>query len=233
MDASDLDSAPSRAELARLIDHTLLRPDATNGEVDQLCDEAEQYGFCSVCVNAIHVERCAKSLASSGTTVCSVVGFPLSGCGTDAKLAETDFAIASGAREIDMVIPIGTLKSGDRAFVLSDIEVIAARCHENDALLKVILETCLLTEPEKRLACELSIRAGADFLKTSTGFSNGGATVADVRLLREAAGPNLGVKAAGGIGTLPFAMELIRAGATRLGCSRSVELLQSLPNAQG
>lgn len=233
MDAPDFDATPSPAEFARLIDHTLLRPDATFGEIDQLCDEALEYGFFSVCVNAMHVERCSERLAQSATVICSVVGFPLSGCGTDAKLAETGFALASGARELDMVIPVGALKSGDEALVLSDVGAIAARCHESDALLKVILETCLLTEPEKRLAGELAIRAGADFLKTSTGFSSGGATVADVRLLREAAGPVPGVKAAGGIGTVPFALELVRAGASRLGCSRSVQLMQSLASAQG
>ena len=233
MNALDPHAEPSPTEFARLIDHTLLRPEATRDEVDQLCDEAKQYDFFSVCVHAIHVERSAARLAGSTTTVCSVVGFPLSGGGTAAKLTETDFALASGAREIDMVIPIGALKSGDHQQVLADVEALATRCHQHDALLKVILETCLLTEPEKQLACELSIRAGADFLKTSTGFSSGGATVRDVQLLRAAAGPKLGVKAAGGIGTIQFATELIRAGATRLGCSRSVDLMRSLEKAQG
>ena len=214
------------AELASSIDHTLLRADATPLEIDSLCREAREHGFFSVCVNAVYVEECARLLASSETRVCSVVGFPLAGCGTEAKCSETRFALERGALEIDMVIQLGALKAGDRRAVSRDIQAVAELCDDADALLKVILETCLLSNDQKRLACELALDAGADFLKTSTGFSTGGATVEDVRLLREMAGPDRGVKAAGGIATLGFAEELLCAGASRLGCSRSVQLVR-------
>ncbi|MFT5286596.1 MAG: deoxyribose-phosphate aldolase [Planctomycetota bacterium] len=213
---------------AGLIDHTLLRPDASIDEIETLCAEAAEYGFFSVCVNAVYVERAVNLLADKRALVCSVVGFPLAGCGTPAKAVEAQFALDRGAREIDMVINLGALKSGADELVVSDVEAVAKLCHASGAQLKVILETCLLDQDQKRRACQLALAGGADFLKTSTGFAHAGANVEDVSLLRDMAGSQRGVKASGGIGTLAFANELVEAGASRLGCSRSVQLMQTL-----
>jgi deoxyribose-phosphate aldolase len=212
-------------ELARKIDHTLLRPEATASEIDVLCDEARLHGFAAVCVHGIWVRRCAERLAGTEVAVCAVAGFPLGGMATAAKSFEALRAIQDGAREIDMVLAIGALKSGEDRLVRDDVAAAADACRAGGTLLKVILETALLTDAEKVRACELAKAAGADFVKTSTGFSKGGATVADVALLRRTVGPELGVKASGGIRDTKTALEMIRAGATRIGTSSSVAIV--------
>jgi len=211
------------AQVARFIDHTLLKPDAQTRAFDTLCAEAMQHGFFSVCVNSCRVAYVAKKLAGSGVHVCSVVGFPLGAMTTASKVFETKEAIRDGADEIDMVINIGWLKSGDRQAVEADIR--AVRGAAAKAVLKVIIETVLLSNEEKVLACELAKKAGADFVKTSTGFLGGGATVEDVRLMRAAVGPDLGVKASGGVKTYADAVAMIQAGATRIGTSSGVAIL--------
>jgi deoxyribose-phosphate aldolase len=213
-------------ELARFIDHTLLRPDATAAEIDKLCDEALRHRFAAVCVNGGWVKRCAEILAGSGVAVCSVVGFPLGAMASEVKSYEARRAIEDGACEIDMVLNVGALKSGDSEFVRRDIAGVADVCHRLGARLKVILETALLEESEKIRACELAKLAGADFVKTSTGFSKGGATLEDVALMRRVVGPTMGVKAAGGVRDEKDANALLAAGATRLGASASVAIVQ-------
>lgn len=213
-------------ELARYMDHTLLKPDATAAAIDRVTDEAKRYGTASVCVNPCWVPRVATALDGTETATCTVVGFPLGATTTAAKVAETLDAIEKGADEIDMVINIGMLKGGEADAVRADIKEVADACHEHGKLLKVIIETCLLTDDEKRLACTLSVEAGADFVKTSTGFSTAGATAYDVRLMRETVGENVGVKAAGGIHNLAEAYSMIEAGATRLGVSAAVAILE-------
>lgn len=222
--------ASSASDLALLIDHTILKPDATQAQVRQFCDEAKAHGFRSVCVNSIHVPLVAEQLRGSDVRVCAVVGFPLGAMPSRVKAVETAEAVAAGAQEIDMVIPVGTLKDGRRDVVLSDIAAVRAAC--KDQVLKVIIETCLLTDAEKRLACELSVQAGADFVKTSTGFSTGGATIDDVALMRSVVGPSLGVKASGGVRTLEAAHAMIAAGANRIGTSSGIALVtQAAPVA--
>jgi deoxyribose-phosphate aldolase len=213
------------AEIARYIDHTLLKSDATPDAVVKLCAEAAEGGFASVCVNSSHVALCAERLQGSRTAVCSVVGFPLGAALTDAKVAEARLAMDAGATEIDMVIAVGYLKAGRVDRVCDDIAAVAAACHARGVLLKVIIETCLLTDVEKTAACLAIVEAGADFCKTSTGFSTAGATVHDVALMRHVVGPNLGVKAAGGVRTYADAMAMISAGATRIGASSSLQIL--------
>jgi deoxyribose-phosphate aldolase len=213
-------------DLARYIDHTLLKADATYEEIDRLCAEARQHGFASVCVNPVHVRRCAESLRGSPVLVCAVVGFPLGATLPDEKAYEARRCLAEGAREIDMVINVGALKSGDDALVRRDIEGVVAACHEAGAATKVILETCLLSEEEKVRACRLAKEAGADFVKTSTGFASGGATPEDVELMRRVVGPGVGVKAAGGVRDLETAMKMIRSGATRIGASAGVRIVR-------
>lgn len=215
------------ASLAALIDHTILRPDATAEEIRQVCAEARQYGFASVCVNPARVALAAAELRGSGVKVCSVVGFPLGATPTEAKLDEAGSAIREGAREIDMVIHIGALKERDYRAVKSDIQSVAQLCHAGGALLKVIIETCLLDDAEKVAACALAKLAGADFVKTSTGFSKAGATAADVALMRRVAGPEMGVKAAGGIRTLADLRAMVAAGASRIGASASVKIMEA------
>jgi deoxyribose-phosphate aldolase len=212
-----------RATLARFFDHTILKPDATVADVERICDEALAHEFFAVCVNGAHVPRVARRLGGSRVATCSVIGFPLGAMSTVAKVAETEAAIASGAREIDMVLPIGALKEGDDRFVESDIAAVKRACGE--VLLKVIFENCLLTEVEIDRACALAMAAGADFVKTSTGFGISGAKVADVARMRRAVGEGLGVKASGGIRTLEGALAMIAAGATRLGASAGVTIL--------
>jgi deoxyribose-phosphate aldolase len=219
--------------LARYIDHTLLRPDATAAEVDTLCDEALQHRFASVCVNGSWVKRCSEILAGSGVAVCSVVGFPLGAMATEVKAYEARRAIEDGACEIDMVMNIGAHKSGDEEFVLRDIKAVAGVCHTLGARLKVILETALLEESEKVRACELARMAGADFVKTSSGFAKGGATVADVALMRRVVGPTMGIKAAGGVRDAKDARAMIEAGATRLGASASVDIVRGGQRGSG
>ena len=212
-------------DLARFIDHTLLRPDATANDVDALCDEARTYEFAAVCVNPTWVRRCAQRLRGSGVKVASVVGFPFGASTTEVKALEARRAIRDGAREIDMVINVGALKSGDQELVRRDIEKVADACREAGAVCKVIIETALLGDEEKVVASHLAKLAKADFVKTSTGYGPGGATAHDVLLMRETVGPKLGVKASGGIRSAEDAREMIAAGATRIGASASVEIV--------
>lgn len=212
-------------DLARFIDHTLLRPDATADDIDALCDEARTFGFAAVCVNPTWVRRCAQRLRGSGVTVASVVGFPFGATTTEVKALETRRAIRDGAREIDMVINVGALKSGDHELVRRDIEKVADACREAGAIAKVIIETAYLTDEEKVVSSHLAKVARADFVKTSTGYGPGGATAHDVLLMRETVGPKLGVKASGGIRTAEDVREMIAAGATRIGASASVQIV--------
>jgi deoxyribose-phosphate aldolase len=216
----------SATELAQFIDHTLLRPDATRQQIERLCAEARQYHFASVCVNPTWVSMCATLLAGSDVDVCTVVGFPLGATLSSVKAFEAEQAIRLGATEIDMVINMGALKSGKEDLVRADIRAVADPCHASNALLKVIIETALLTNEEKARACRLAQEAGADFVKTSTGFGPGGATVEDVALMRGSVGPDLGVKAAGGIRSLSNALAMIKAGATRIGASSGIQIVQ-------
>lgn len=209
--------------LEKYIDHTLLKADATEAQIRALCEEARQYGFASVCVNTCYVPLVAKLLSGTEVKVCCVVGFPLGAMATAAKAFETTAAVASGAEEVDMVINVGALKSGAHDQVRQDIAAVVAAA--GDALVKVILETCLLTDEEKRVACLLSKEAGAHFVKTSTGFSTGGATASDVALMRQTVGPDMGVKASGGIRTLQDALTMIHAGASRVGVSSGVKIM--------
>jgi len=218
-----------RSEFARVMDHTLLKATATSGDIDVLCDEALKYNFWAVCVNPVHVKQASRRLAGSGTLVCSVVGFPLGAVTPDMKLMEARGAMTDGAREIDMVSNIGALKSGDTRAYFSDINEVAAFCGRSNTVLKVILECCYLTDEEKVSGARLAEQAGANFVKTSTGFGTGGATVADVSLLRKALANRTGVKAAGGIGTLAKALEMINAGANRIGTSSGTKILDELP----
>lgn len=214
----------SQTELAGYIDHTLLKPEAIESQFEQLCSEAVNYKFKSVCVNSSWVPFVAKKLRGTGIIVCSVIGFPLGGMDTRSKAFEARSAIASGATELDMVINVGALKSGNLKLVEEDIRAIKRACRSTTSL-KVILETGLLTEAEKILACEIAKKAGADFVKTSTGFAGSGATVEDIALMRRIVGPDMGVKASGGIRTFDQAIALINAGANRLGCGASVAVI--------
>jgi deoxyribose-phosphate aldolase len=212
--------------VAGMIDHTLLKPDATRQNIEELCREAAQFHFATVCVNPTWVALCARLLAASGVPVCSVVGFPLGATTSDVKRYETQRAIFDGAREIDMVINIGALKSGDLRVVERDIEAVIAACRECGVLSKVIIETALLTDDEKVTASTLVKAAGADYVKTSTGFGPGGATAADVALMRRVVGAEMGVKAAGGVRDLESVNAMIAAGATRVGASAGVKIVQ-------
>jgi len=214
------------AGVASMIDHTLLKPDATRQDIEALCREAAQFRFATVCVNPTWVALCARLLAASGVGVCSVVGFPLGATTPDVKGYETRRAIFDGAREIDMVINIGALKSGDLRLVERDIESVTTPCRDCGALSKVIIEAALLTDDEKVTACTLAKAAGADYVKTSTGFGPGGATVADVALMRRVVGADMGVKAAGGVRDLEGLQALVAAGATRVGASAGVKIVQ-------
>lgn len=218
----------TQSQLAKYMDHTLLKADATLDGIDRVVAEAKQFGCASVCVNPFWVPYVARLLDGSGVATCTVVGFPLGTSSTASKVFETTDAIANGADEIDMVINIGELKAGHAELVREDIRAVAEATHAGGKLLKVIIECCLLTDDEKRLACLLCAEAGADFVKTSTGFSTGGATVADVALMRECVGPDFGVKAAGGIRTLADAYAMIEAGASRLGVSAAASILAEL-----
>ena len=203
-------------DFAKMIEHTILKPDATREDVKKLCDEAAAYGFHSVCVNSSFVYYCAQLLKDTDVKVCTVVGFPLGAMSTDGKVGETLTAVYDGAEEIDMVIHVGMIKSGNWQYVKDDIA----------AVVKVILETCLLTDEEKIKACQICKEAGADFVKTSTGFSKGGATAADVALMRRTVGPVMGVKASGGIRTAEKAREMAEAGADRLGTSSGIAIVE-------
>lgn len=210
----------------KYFDHTLLKADATREQILRICREAAEYDFASVCVNSCHVKMCADALASTDVKVATVVGFPLGAMSTQGKLVETEVALKDGAKEVDMVINIGYLKEGDATPIIREIKILADACHHADAILKVIIETCLLTDEEKKLACTLVTEAGADFIKTSTGFSTGGATAEDVQLMAKNTGAGVQVKASGGIRTLDDALAMIEAGADRLGCSASVGIMK-------
>ncbi len=212
-------------DLAKYIDHTLLKPDVTADQIDQLCDEADQFKFASVCINPTWVKRAATRLRGSGVPVCTVIGFPLGATTPEIKAMEARRALRDGAREVDMVINIGALKSGDHDLVKTDIEKVVDAAHEVGAICKVILETVMLTDEEKVFGSALAKSAKADFVKTSTGFGGGGATVYDVALMRETVGPKMGVKASGGVRTAADAEDMIAAGATRIGASAGVEIL--------
>lgn len=207
---------------SKLFDHTILKADATKEEVAEICREAVEHDFMSVCVNSYYTAFAAGLLKGSNVLVCTVVGFPLGQMSTAAKCAETELAVADGAEEIDMVINVGALKDQEYEAVLNDIKSVKKACRE--ARLKVIIETCLLTEKEKIKACELAKQAGADFVKTSTGFSKAGATVEDVELMRRTVGETMGVKASGGIRNKETAEKMIQAGANRLGTSATIEI---------
>ena len=215
-------------QLAKYIDHTILKPDATAAQVLKLCDEAKQYGFASVCVNPSRIALVAKALEGTDVTPCCVVGFPLGAIPSESKAAETAVAVKNGAREIDMVIDIGRAKDGDWDLVEKDIAAVKAAC--GPARLKVIIEACLLTDDEKVRACRAAVNAHADFVKTSTGFSKGGATFADVELFAKNVAPHLKIKAAGGISSLEDAEKFIALGASRLGTSRVVKAVKEAEN---
>lgn len=218
---------PPVLHIAQFIDHTNLRPEATRADIERRCQEARQYKFYSVCVNPVWVSLARQRLAGSGVKVCCVVGFPLGALPPETKAMEARAAIRQGANEIDMVINIGALKGRDDNLVLRDIRSVVAACHKGSAKCKVILETALLTNKEKARACELAVKARADFVKTSTGFSTGGATVEDVALMsRIVRDKNLGVKASGGVRTLADLRRMVQAGATRIGTSSGVKIVQ-------
>lgn len=223
-DAPENKSAITTQEMARFIDHTLLKPNAVDKQFDQLCDEAKKYNFYSVCVNSSWVSYVAKQVRGTNTKVCSVVGFPLGEMDSRTKAFETRNAIDNGANEIDMVICVSALKSGNLKYVEEDIRAVQRACRST-TVLKVILETSLLEENEKVVACEICKKVGVDFVKTSTGFGGGGATVEDIRLMRRVVGPEMGVKASGGIRDFETAVAMINAGATRIGAGAGVAIV--------
>lgn len=230
--ASTVGVIPEDLNLAKKIDHTLLKPDATPDQIAQLCFEARKYGFASVCVNPAWIKLCADLLKGTNVKVCSVVGFPLGATPPEVKVFETQQVIKDGATEIDMVINIGALKAGDTELVARDIRGIVETAHRHGAIVKVIIEVALLTDEEKVIASLLSKEAGADFVKTSTGFASSGATVRDVELMRRAVGPDMGVKAAGGVRTREDAENMVKAGATRLGASAGVKIVQTVSESE-
>ena len=211
---------------AAMIDHTLLKAEATRDQITKLCEEAKQYGFASVCVNPTWVKYSAELLKGAESVVCTVIGFPLGANTPAVKAFETKDAIANGAGEIDMVINIGAMKNGEYDLVYEDIKAVVDAA--NGTLVKVIIETCLLTDEEKVKACELAVKAGADFVKTSTGFSTGGATAEDIALMRKTVGPEIGVKASGGVRSLEDMKLMVENGATRIGASSGVAIMNGL-----
>lgn len=217
----------TKEKMAAMIDHTLLKPEATPHQIRTLCEEAKAHHFCSVCVNPGYVPYCAELLQGSDVRVCTVIGFPLGATSTEAKASETIDAIAGGATEVDMVINIGRIKCEDWEYVKNDIGAVVDAARDK-ALVKVIIETCLLTDEEKVKACEIAKEAGADFVKTSTGFSTGGATAEDIALMRRTVGDTMGVKASGGIRTAKDALSMIEAGASRIGASAGIQILEAL-----
>jgi deoxyribose-phosphate aldolase len=223
--ASTLGASPSDGQMGHMIDHTLLKPDATQDQVAQLCYEAKKYHFASVCVNPSYVKLCAD-LLKGDVAVCTVIGFPLGATSTETKVFEAQKAVRDGASEVDMVINVGALKSRDYELVQRDIASVARVAHAGNAILKVIIEAALLTDEEKVAASQLAKVAGADFVKTSTGFGPGGATVEDVALMRRVVGTKMGVKASGGIRTYADARKMIAAGASRIGASASVKIVE-------
>ncbi len=222
----------SASSIARLIDHTLLRPEATRADIVQLCHEGLKYNFASVCLNGYWVPLAASQLAGSEVKVCTVVGFPLGATSTEVKVGETEAALRAGAQEVDMVLNIGALRGDEDRSVEEEIALVAAACHRHGAIVKVILETSLLEDDQKMVASKLAQMAGADFVKTSTGFSSSGATVHDVELMRRAVGPDMGVKASGGIRTLDAVLKMLAAGATRIGTSAGVTIVEAARAAE-
>lgn len=222
---------PDARPIAAWIDHTLLKPEATPAQIDALCDEARAAHFASVCVNSVYAGQARRALEGSGVLTCVVVGFPLGAMLSQAKAAETRLAIEAGAQEIDMVLPVGLLRGQQYQAVVDDIDQVVQAAHAHGALVKVILETVLLNRYEKIMGCLLSQSAGADFVKTSTGFNTGGATLEDVELMRRVVGPHTGVKAAGGVRSLADALAFLRVGATRLGSSSGVKIVQEAAGA--
>jgi deoxyribose-phosphate aldolase len=220
-------SLATNAPIASLIDHTLLRPEATRADIVKLCGEARQYGFATVCINPYWVPLAASELAGTAVKVCTVAGFPLGATSTEAKVAESAAALRAGAGEVDMVMNVGALRSGDFDAVKLDIQAVARVCHDAGAIVKVILETALLDDAQKTTACGVAQAAGADFVKTSTGFAAAGATVQDIVLMRHAVGSRMGVKAAGGIRTLDDFRAMVAAGANRVGASASVKIVEA------
>jgi deoxyribose-phosphate aldolase len=214
------------ANIAHMIDHTLLKADASQEQIAQLCYEARKYGFAAICVNPANVKLAAQLLKDSPVAIAAVVGFPLGATSPEVKSYEAQQAIEDGATEIDMVINVGALKSKDYELVERDIATVTRTCHNNRAICKVIIEAAMLTDEEKVKACQLAKAAGADYVKTSTGFGPGGATVEDVALMRRVVGPEMGIKAAGGIRTFETAKQMVKAGATRIGASAGVRILQ-------
>ena len=224
--STTLGGIPQDLNLAGMIDHTLLKPDATPDQIAQLCFEARKYGFASVCINPAWVALCAQLLQGSAVKVCTVIGFPLGASAPEVKAFETQNAIDHGATEIDMVINIGALKARDLDQVAKDIRGVVTVAHARGPIVKCILETVLLTDEEKTIACLIAKEAGADFVKTSTGFAGGGATAHDVTLMRRVVGPDMGVKASGGVRTFEDAENMVKAGATRIGASAGVKIIQ-------
>lgn len=218
--------APVGGNIASYIDHTLLKPEASESDVLKVCAEAAEYGFKSVCVNPVWVKTVKTALKGSGVLTCSVVGFPLGATPTDVKAFEARGAVLDGADEVDMVINIASARAGDKGALIEDISAVAEAVHGSGAILKVIIETALLTDDQKVLACEAAAAAGADFVKTSTGFNGGGATVEDIALMRRTVGPDMGVKASGGVRSLADAQAMIAAGATRIGASSGIAIVK-------
>ena len=218
-----------RSEVASLIDHTLLKGEAVPSQIERLCDEAQEHAFAAVCINPVYVTLAAKRLSGSGVAVATVAGFPLGAAAPAIKLQETRQAIGEGATEVDMVIHLGALKAGQHGAVEEEIASLAEACHAGEALLKVIIEAALLEKDEKIAACQLAKAAGADYVKTSTGFGGSSATVEDVRLMRETEGPQMGVKAAGGNRSYEAALAMIEAGASRIGTSSGVAIVEQAP----
>ncbi|MGD6804130.1 deoxyribose-phosphate aldolase [Rossellomorea vietnamensis] len=213
--------------IAKMIDHTLLKADSTKDQVTKICEEAKEYHFASVCVNPGWVKYAAQMLQGTDVKVCTVIGFPLGATTSETKAFETKDAIEKGATEVDMVINISALKDGNDELVKKDIQAVTAAA-KGKALTKVIIETSLLTDEEKERACRLAVEAGTDFVKTSTGFSTGGATIEDIKLMRKTVGPDIGVKASGGVRSVEDAKNMIEAGATRIGASSGVQIVQGL-----
>ena len=230
---SQLGRIPEDPDIAGMIDHTLLKPDATADQIAQLCYEARKFEFASVCINPTHVKLCAELLQGTKVKVCTVIGFPLGASSPDVKAFEAQTALNDGATEIDMVLNIGALKAGDLTLVARDIHEVVKVGHAAGAIVKVIIETSLLNNEEKVTACLLAKEAGADFVKTSTGFSGGGATVEDINLMRRVVGPDMGVKASGGVRDFEDAQNMVKAGATRLGASAGVKIVQGQLKSNG
>ncbi|WP_181038765.1 deoxyribose-phosphate aldolase [Arthrobacter sp. Y81] len=219
-------AATAPAEIASFIDHTLLKPEASEAEILKVCSEAAEYHFKSVCVNPVWVKTVTTALKGSGVLTCSVVGFPLGATPSDVKAFEARGAVLDGADEVDMVINIAAARANDKGALVDDIRAVAEAVHASDAILKVIIETALLSDSQKVLACEAAVAAGADFVKTSTGFNGGGATVEDVALMRRTVGSDVGVKASGGVRSLADAQAMIAAGATRIGASSGIAIVK-------